>query len=67
MVDRRRSATWLGAALGSFCALLTLAISAHGSDHRGALSEEFHQTYPITARNFRSISVAMHSLGGADC
>lgn len=50
MIDRRRSATWLGAALGSVCALLTLAIAAHASDHRGALTEEFHQTYPISSQ-----------------
>lgn len=50
MTDRRRSATWLGAALGSVCALLTLAIAAHASDHRGALTEEFHQTYPISSQ-----------------
>jgi DUF4097 and DUF4098 domain-containing protein YvlB len=49
MTDRRRSATWLGAALGSLCALLILAIGAHASDHRGAFTEEFHQTYPITS------------------
>jgi DUF4097 and DUF4098 domain-containing protein YvlB len=49
MNHHRRSATWLGAALGTLCALLTLALAAHASDHRGALSEEFHQTYPITA------------------
>lgn len=49
MNDHRRSATWLGAALGSFCALLLLALGAHASDHRGALTEEFHQTYPITS------------------
>jgi DUF4097 and DUF4098 domain-containing protein YvlB len=45
----RQSATWLGAVLGSLCALGILAISAHASDHRGALTEEFHQTYTITA------------------
>jgi DUF4097 and DUF4098 domain-containing protein YvlB len=44
----RRSATWLGAVLGSICALLVLAIGAHASDHRGAFTEEFHQTYPLT-------------------
>ena len=44
-----RSASWLGAVLGSLCALLVLAVAAHASDHRGALTEEFHQTYPITA------------------
>ena len=48
MNHHRRFATWMGAALGSLCALLTLAIAAHASDHRGALSEEFHQTYAIT-------------------
>jgi DUF4097 and DUF4098 domain-containing protein YvlB len=49
MIHHRRSATWLGAALGGLCALLALAIGAHASDHRGALSEEFHQTYAITS------------------
>jgi len=49
MHPHRRSATWLGAALGSFCALLALAIGAHASDHRGAFTEEFHRTYPISA------------------
>lgn len=44
-----QTATWLGAALGTICALLTLAIGAHASDHRGALTEEFHQTYTIAA------------------
>ena len=44
-----RAATWLGAALGTICGLLTLALGAHASDHRGALSEEFHQTYAISA------------------
>lgn len=45
----RRSATWLGAILGTLGALLALGLQAHGSDHRGSLSEEFHQTYAITA------------------
>ncbi len=49
MNHHRRSATWLGAALGSFCALLTLALSAHAYDHRGDVTEEFHQTYAITS------------------
>jgi DUF4097 and DUF4098 domain-containing protein YvlB len=49
MIDRRRIATWSGATLGSLCALLVLAIAAHAFDHPGALTEEFHQTYPITA------------------
>jgi DUF4097 and DUF4098 domain-containing protein YvlB len=49
MNRHRSSATWLGAILGTLCALLILAIGAHASDHRGALTEEFHQTYPMTA------------------
>ncbi len=49
MNHHRRPATWLGAALGSLCALLVLALGAHASDHRGALTEEFHQTYAITS------------------
>jgi DUF4097 and DUF4098 domain-containing protein YvlB len=44
----RPSATWLGAALGTLSALLMFALSAHAAD-RGAFTEEFHQTYPITA------------------
>jgi len=44
----RHSATWLGATLGTICALLILALAAHASDHRGDLTEEFHQTYAIT-------------------
>jgi DUF4097 and DUF4098 domain-containing protein YvlB len=43
----RQQATWLGVALASVCALLTLAVAAHAAD-RGALTEEFHQTYTIT-------------------
>ncbi len=49
MNRQRQSATWLGATLGTVCALLALALGAHAADHRGALTEEFHQTYPITA------------------
>lgn len=49
MNRHRRSATWLGVVLGTVCAMLILALGAHASDHRGALSEEFHQTYALTA------------------
>jgi DUF4097 and DUF4098 domain-containing protein YvlB len=43
----RRSLT-LKALLGIACAL-TFVLAAQASDHRGALTEEFHQTYPISA------------------
>jgi DUF4097 and DUF4098 domain-containing protein YvlB len=49
MNRHRSSATWLGATLGTVCALLILALGAHAADHRGALTEEFHQTYALTA------------------
>jgi len=49
MNRHRLSPTWLGATLGTVCALLILALGAHASEHRGALTEEFHQTYPLTA------------------
>lgn len=49
MNRHRPSATCFGAALGTVCALLVLALGAHASDHRGALTEEFHQTYALTA------------------
>jgi DUF4097 and DUF4098 domain-containing protein YvlB len=49
MINHRRQATWLGAALGSLCALFVLALAAHASDHRGALTEEFHHTYAIAS------------------
>lgn len=49
MNRNRQSATGLGALLGTICAVLALAMGAHASDHRGPLTEEFHQTYAITA------------------
>lgn len=44
-----QSATWLGAVLGTVCALLIFALGAHASDRRGALTEELHKTYPLTS------------------
>src|SRR5208337_225669 len=35
--------------LGAICALFVLALGVHASEHRGNLTEEFHQTYPLTA------------------
>src|SRR5579863_1802856 len=49
MNRHRQSAAWLGATLGTLCALLTFALGAHAYDHAGALTEEFHQTYAITS------------------
>jgi len=49
MNRQRHSAAWFGAAPGTVCAVLALALGAHASDHRGALTEEFHQTYALSA------------------
>ncbi len=48
MNRHRQSATWFGAVLGTICALFIFALAAHASDHGGALTEEFHQTYALT-------------------
>jgi len=48
MNRERQFSSWLGAILGTICALFALALGAHASDH-GAFTEEFHQTYSITA------------------
>ena len=49
MNRQRQFATWSGAVLGMICALFLLSLTAHASDHRGAFTEEFHQTYALTA------------------
>jgi DUF4097 and DUF4098 domain-containing protein YvlB len=38
----------MGAILVTICALLAFALRAEAGPHRGSLTEEFHQTYPIT-------------------
>lgn len=48
MHRNRRSASWLGFVLGSVFALCFFALGAHASDHRGAFTEEFHQTYSLS-------------------
>jgi hypothetical protein len=48
MKRERQFPTWFGAVLGTICALFALALGADASDHRGAFTEEFHQTYTLT-------------------
>ena len=48
MNRQRQFPTWFGAVLGTISALLALALGAHAADHRGAFTEEFHQTYALT-------------------
>jgi len=47
MNRQRQFPAWSGAVLGTICALFVLALEARASDHRGAFSEEFHQTYAL--------------------
>jgi putative adhesin len=49
MNRHRLSPTWLGVALGTICALFAFPAGAHASDHGGAVTEEFHQSYPISS------------------
>jgi hypothetical protein len=48
MNRQRQFPTRLGAVLGTICALFVLALGARASDHRGAFTEDFHQTYALT-------------------
>ncbi|MGC2790599.1 MAG: hypothetical protein WA899_01160, partial [Candidatus Sulfotelmatobacter sp.] len=61
MNRQRQSPTWLGAVLGTICALFIFALGAHASDHRGAFTEEFHQTYALTPDG----SVELDNINGA--
>ncbi len=49
MNRQRRLSTWLGAVLGTVCALFAFALAAHASDHASdyKYTDEFHQTYAI--------------------
>jgi DUF4097 and DUF4098 domain-containing protein YvlB len=49
MNRHRLSPTWLGVVLGAICALFAFAVGAHASDHSGQVTEELHQTYPLTS------------------
>ena len=49
MTQLGRRATWLGAILGCLAAFLVLALEAQASDREGSETEEFHQTYPLSA------------------
>jgi DUF4097 and DUF4098 domain-containing protein YvlB len=65
-MNQRSSLTWLGAILGTVCALIVFAIGAHASDngdHSGSVTEEFHQTYSLTANgrvDLDNINGAVH-------
>jgi DUF4097 and DUF4098 domain-containing protein YvlB len=47
MKRQRELATWVGAILGTLCALLFAVAQSHAAENRGQFTEEFHQTYPL--------------------
>jgi hypothetical protein len=55
-----RFATWSGAVLGILCALFFLAAQGEASD-RGRFTEEFHQTYPLSATG----RISLNNIDGA--
>jgi DUF4097 and DUF4098 domain-containing protein YvlB len=60
MKRERRISTWAGIFSGTVCALL-LAVQAHASEHPGQLTQEFHQSYALTA----SGTVELENINGA--
>lgn len=66
MNRERRLATWLGALLGSFCALALMVAEGHASDRYGTYTEEFHQTYTLAQGgrvDLENINGAVHITG----
>jgi len=56
----QKCATWSGAILGTLSALLLLASQGHASE-RGRYTEEFHQTYALSA----SGRISLNNINGA--
>lgn len=61
MREDRRRATWMGALLGALTAVLALALQARASDWQGSETEEFHQSYPISANG----RIELHNINGS--
>jgi DUF4097 and DUF4098 domain-containing protein YvlB len=61
MKRNRKLATWMGALLGAFMALLLNSALAHAWDDGPVVTEEFHQTYPLTANG----RVELDNINGA--
>lgn len=64
MQRNRRLATWTGAILGAFLAMMLNSALAHARDDDGAVvTEEFHHTYPLAADgriDLQNINGAVH-------
>lgn len=63
MEGNRRLATWMGALVGTFMALLLNSALAHAWDDGPVVTGEFHQSYPLTANGrveLQNINGAVH-------
>lgn len=67
MERNRRLATWTGAILGMFLALLLNSVLAHAQDKQdndeGVVTEQFHHTYPLATNgriDLQNINGAVH-------
>ena len=63
MKNWRQLATGLGVILGTVCALLLTAAEGRALEAQGKLTEEFHQTYPLSAGGrieLKNINGAVH-------
>jgi DUF4097 and DUF4098 domain-containing protein YvlB len=61
MQRNRKLATWMGAILGAFMALLLNSALAHAWDDGPVVTEEFHQSYPLAANG----RVELENINGA--
>ena len=62
-MEHRRLSTWAGVLLGAFAAVALNAALAHGSDKDASATEEFHQTYALSANGrveLQNINGAVH-------
>lgn len=66
MNRQNKLSPWIGAILGTLCALLLVAAQGHASDYPGRMTEEFHQTYTLAAGGrveLENINGAVHITG----
>jgi len=61
MKRQRELPTWVGAVLGTLCALLFAVAQGHAAENRGQFTEEFHQTYALAAGG----RVALDNINGS--
>jgi len=61
MSQLQRRATLAGAVLGALSAFVAISLQAHASDWKDSETEEFHQTYPLSATG----SVELENVNGS--